>query len=114
MPTPVTTPLPLGQAVVGDEPTAVYQASLELQSVTIRNIQVVNPASTSVAAWVWKLPDGAAEVADEYLLVGGLVIPANGLLQDDGVHTLGPGGSIWAAAGPGTTMVVEVSGAETA
>jgi len=114
MPTPVTTPRALGQAVVGSTPTPVYVASLDLQSVTIRNIQVCNNADTSASSYVWKLPDAAVDTVDDaYLLVPGLVLPAHGLLQDDGVHTLGPGGAIWAAAGPGTVLTVEVSGAET-
>jgi hypothetical protein len=113
MPTPVTTPRALGQAALGTMPTVVYSAPMDLQSVTVRTIHVANLDPATRACTIWKLPDGAVTaVADEYVIVPGLAIPGHGMLQDDGVHVLGPGGAI-VGAGDLAGLVCEVSGAET-
>lgn len=86
------TPKRLGQVALGITPTlvAVVPAST---TATIRSITIANTAVSSRRATVWAVPFGGS-IADGTLLIPGVVIPANGVLQDDAVHVLEQGGEI--------------------
>jgi hypothetical protein len=103
-------PKRLGQGRAGNGFPALIYTVPSGKSATIRSITVANTTAFAEALSLWLIPVGGTP-EDDTAIVSGLLIGANGLLQDDGVHVLEAGGMV-VAQGSDDAFTVTVDGAE--
>lgn len=109
---PSVLPKKLGHGTLGVTPTLIYTVPADKPSATIRSINAANvdPVSTR-GLTVWLVPEGDVPT-DDNALCKNLLVQVNGVAQDDAVHVLMTGGSVYGQTGAPGMMTLTVDGAE--
>lgn len=92
-----TVPNQLAQAAVGVSVVPLYTVPPTTRTY-LKNIDVSNASSAAIVLWIYLVPSGGAPGVGN-ILVPGVQLPANGMLQWSGSQLLLPGQSLQASAG---------------
>ena len=103
------TPVKLGQMAMGVSPLVLYTVPLSTRTF-VKDIDIANTTGAPLMAYVYLVPNGGSATAAT-LLIPGIQIPGNSILQWTGTEILNAGDTIQVQAS-GLGCTINASGGE--